>query len=209
VFTGGVGLLVAGILNLTLLGMRDAPLRFDPNDWGPQALAGHQLVTDPEHSCLRCHVSGGPAEDLGEIPLTRDEQWVGAHMMDPSAIAPLDRASTDPAWSPDLRPMQAQAVLAYLRRIRAGAVPPPLSDSDRIATTTFANVCASCHRISGEGGQSAPNLSRIGARRNAESIRRILVDPASEFEGATMPIFRGRLDDEQIEALTQYLVGRR
>ena len=130
-------------------------------------------------------------------------------MMDPVAIAPGLRDLNDPSPPSQITSLQAQAVLAYLRRIRAGAVAPKLSEDDRLATVTFSNVCVNCHRISGEGSQSAPNLSRIGARRDAASIRRILIDPASEFAGATMPVFSGRLNERQIDALTQYLVKRR
>lgn len=209
IFTAIMLLLLGGVLNLTILGMLDMPARYDPNDWGPRALAGYQLVTSESGPCVRCHVAGGPAADLRESKMTRDEGWETAHMMDPVAIAPGLRGLNDPSPRPQITSMQAQAILAYLRRIRAGAVPPQLSEDDRLATVTFANVCANCHRISGEGSQSAPNLTRVGARRDAASIRRILIDPASEFTDATMPIFSGRLSEQQIDALTQYLVKRR
>jgi mono/diheme cytochrome c family protein len=139
----------------------------------------------------------------------RDETWQLAHLMDPVTIAPVLHDPSSPRPRAQITLMQAQMVLAYLRRVRAGAVPPQLTESDRLATVTFSEICVTCHRISGEGGQSAPNLSRVGARHDAAAIRRILIDPASEFPGATMPIFSGRLSEQQIDALTQYLVRRR
>lgn len=198
----------AGIMSLTVLGLLDRPERYSPNDWGPQSLAGYQLVTSKTGTCARCHVEGGPAANLADAPATRDDGWVLGHLRDPVVIAPGVRSPDEPAPPPQVTPLQANAALAYLRRVRAGGVPPVLSEEDRLATTLFAKICVNCHRISGEGSQTAPHLTRVGARRTAASIRRILIDPASELPDATMPIFNGRLNDQETDALTQYLAKR-
>ena len=103
---------------------------------------------------------------------------------------------------------QAQSVLAYLRRIRAGASLPQVSDEDRLAVNTFANMCVGCHKVAGEGGESAPDLSHVGARRDAAAIRRIIRDPTSEFPDTMMPPYGERLSEQQINALVQYLSKR-
>jgi ubiquinol-cytochrome c reductase cytochrome b subunit len=201
--------LVGGILTLTGIGLSDMPTRYDPDDWGPRAIAGHQLVSGADNKCARCHVSGGPAAPLEITRITKDEEWLLAHMGDPVAIAPGVRTEGDAAPPPLLTRPQSQAVLAYLRRIRAGAKPPQLQEEERVAALTFSTSCAGCHKISGEGGESGPDLSRVGARRDAAGIKRIIREPTSEYPDTLMPSFAERLSEEQVNALVQYLSRRR
>jgi ubiquinol-cytochrome c reductase cytochrome b subunit len=208
-FTVTMIALACGILALTGVGLTHMPTKYDPDDWGPRAIAGHALVSAPDNKCARCHISGGPAAPLEITRISKDEEWLLAHMADPVAIAPGVRMEDDPAPSPLLTRPQAQAVLAYLRRIRAGAEPPALSDEGRLAAITFSTSCAGCHKISGEGGESGPDLSAVGARRDAASIKRIILQPTSEFPDTLMPSFSERLSEQQINALVQYLSQRR
>ena len=200
--------IAVGVLALTGMGLADLPAKYDPNDWGPRAIAGHQLVTSAENKCARCHVSGGPAAELSITRITKDEEWLMAHMADPVAIAPGVRPATDPSPTPLLTRLQSQSVLAYLRRIRAGAVPPQISDDERVAVNTFATSCAGCHKISGEGGESGPDLSSVGGRRDAAAIKRIIREPTSEYPDTLMPPFAERLSEQQLNALVQYLANR-
>jgi ubiquinol-cytochrome c reductase cytochrome b subunit len=202
-------LILAGTALLTVLGLRDTPARYDPDDWGPRGVAGHLIVTEEDNPCARCHVTGGPAPELAATRITRDEEWLLAHMADPVAIAPGVRGENDPAPPPLLGRFQAQAVVAYLRRVRAGASPPNLTPEDHLALTTFAGTCVACHRVAGEGGTSGPDLSDVGTRRDEASIRRVIVDPSTEFPGTVMPKFGGRLSAEQVDALVRYLARRR
>jgi cytochrome c2 len=140
--------------------------------------------------------------------MTKDEEWLLSHMADPVAIAPGVRDEGDPAPLPRMTRLQAQSVLAYLRRIRAGATPPVVSDEERLAVTTFSDICVACHKIAGEGGDNAPDLSHVGARRDAEAIKRIIKDPTSEFPKTEMPPFGERLSQQQIDALARYLARR-
>jgi ubiquinol-cytochrome c reductase cytochrome b subunit len=201
--------IAGGVLTLTAVSLTQLPTKYDPNDWGPRALAGHQLVSAPDNKCVRCHVSGGPAAALEITRITKDEEWLLAHMADPVAIAPGVRGQGDAAPPQLLSRQQSLAVLAYLRRIRAGADPPTLPERERVAAITFSNSCAGCHKISGEGGESGPDLSRVGARRDGASVKRILLEPTSEYPDTLMPSFAERLSEEQIDALVQYLSNRR
>ena len=198
-----------GVTVLTGIGLAGLPTKYDPDDWGPRAIAGHLLVTAADNKCARCHVSGGPAAELAITRITKDEEWLLAHMADPVAIAPGVRSESEAAPPPLLTRSQAQSVVAYLRRIRAGAHPPQISVDERLAVTTFAASCAGCHKISGEGGESGPDLSRVGTRREAASIRKIIREPTAEFPDTLMPPFAERLSEQQINALVQYLANRR
>jgi ubiquinol-cytochrome c reductase cytochrome b subunit len=201
--------IVAGVIALTALGLADLPTKYDPNDWGPRAIAGYELVRAEDNKCARCHVSGGPAAELEITRITKDQEWLLAHMADPVAIAPGVRSESEPAPSRLLTLPQSQAVLAYLRRIRAGATPPQLNEDQRLAAITFSTSCAGCHKISGEGGESGPDLSTVGERRDADSIKRIIREPTSEYPDTLMPPFAERLSEQQINALAQYLANRR
>jgi ubiquinol-cytochrome c reductase cytochrome b subunit len=201
--------IAAGVVVLTTLGLKDSPPTYNADDWGPRAIAGHSILSAPDNKCAKCHVSGGPAAELAITRITKDEEWLQAHMADPVAIAPGVRTESDPAPSPLLTRFQAQSVLAYLRRVRAGATPPQVNDEEKLATTTFSNMCVACHKIAGEGGESAPDLSHVGSRRDAAAIKRIIKDPTSEFPDTMMPPFGERLSEQQINALAQYLARRR
>src|SRR5205807_2230306 len=39
--------------------------------------------------------------------------------------------------------------------------------------------CLACHKLDGQGQVIAPDLTHVGARRDAESIRKKILDPAS------------------------------
>jgi mono/diheme cytochrome c family protein len=78
--------------------------------------------------------------------------------------------------------------------------------------------CAGCHTLSkaGANGNIGPNLDELAqtaAQQEGspeEYVRESLVDPeaviAEGFQGGVMPAYEGRLTDEQIQALTEYLL---
>jgi mono/diheme cytochrome c family protein len=76
--------------------------------------------------------------------------------------------------------------------------------------------CTNCHKIDGEGGAIAPDLSHVGARRDAASIRKKILDPGSsvtkgfETMAGVMPKdFGTRMNAVQLEALVSYLAARK
>lgn len=208
-FVGAMGVLIIGVITLTVLGLRDTPVRANLDDWGPRSIAGRELAMGEGSKCARCHVAGGPAAELALTRITKDEEWLLAHMADPVAIAPGVRSEGDPAPPPQATRLQAQAIVAFLRRTRAGSTPPELSAEDRLAATTFATSCVGCHKVAGEGGETGPDLSEVGRRRDAATIRRIIADPVLEFGDTLMPAYGERLSEQQMDALAQYLAKRR
>jgi len=66
-----------------------------------------------------------------------------------------------------------------------------------------------CHTIAGEGGTSGPDLSKVGAHRDAAAIRKVITDPTVEYPDTMIPTFGERLSASQIDALAQYLANRR
>lgn len=83
-------------------------------------------------------------------------------------------------------------------------------------TTLFTEKgCVGCHQLGGQGGQVGPALDAIGRTRNADYIRRSLLEPNADtargFErfAGTMPAFGQQLTGAQLEALVRYLASRR
>ena len=76
--------------------------------------------------------------------------------------------------------------------------------------------CTNCHKVDGAGGEIGPDLSHVGARRDAVSIRHKILDPGSsvtkgfETMAGVMPKdFGTRMNATQLEALVSFLAGRK
>jgi quinol-cytochrome oxidoreductase complex cytochrome b subunit/cytochrome c553 len=208
VFAIGFVLVGLAVATLTALGLRDAPTRFDPNVWGPQSIAGYLLAEGPDATCRRCHVDGGPGSPVRATRISRDDDWLLFHMADPVAIAPGARPS-EPGIAPVLDADEARAVLSYLRRLRAGADAPLVTAASARPLQTLGTRCVACHRIDGDGGAIGPELTHIGARRDAETIRQIITDPNDVYGDSMMPIYGPRLGPEVIAELAAYLAARK
>ena len=207
--TAALAAIGIGVAVLTGLGVADLPAGKDPNDWGLLPIAGHAIATADGNICAACHESGGPAAPLEITRLTKDEEWLLAHMADPVAIAPGVRSAGDPAPAPVMSRFKAQAVVAYLRREQAGHRAPQVEPSQRLAALTYAESCVVCHRISGEGGTLGPDLTHVGVRRDAAGIKAVIEDAPEMYGETEMPTFRDRLTPEQIDALASYLASRK
>jgi mono/diheme cytochrome c family protein len=103
------------------------------------------------------------------------------------------------------------------------AGPTELTAGDGPATQSMdphelmsANQCLVCHRLGAEGGPIGPPFDGIGARLNADGIRRAILDPAAdttpgyEAVAGVMPAnFGSMLTAAQLESITSYLAGLR
>lgn len=208
VFTALVLAIGVGVMALTGLGVADAPPPED-GDWGLLPLAGWQIATDAASPCARCHAPGAPAAPLAQTRVSRDEEWLLSHMADPVALAPGVRSEQEPAPRPMMSRYKAQAVVSYLRRTHAGAAHPSADDAGKLAAITYAETCVACHKIAGDGGTMGPDLTSVGARRDAATIKAIIEDASQVYGETAMPPFKTRLKPEQVEALSNYLATRK
>ena len=76
--------------------------------------------------------------------------------------------------------------------------------------------CLACHKLDAQGQVIAPDLSHVGSRRTAESIRKKILDPASsiakgyeKLAGIMPKTFGTMLNAAQLEALVQYLAAHK
>ena len=76
--------------------------------------------------------------------------------------------------------------------------------------------CLACHKLDGQGQVIAPDLTHVGSRRDAESIRKKILDPASsiakgyeKLAGIMPKTFGTMMNAAQLEALAQYLAAHK
>ncbi|GAC1690430.1 MAG: hypothetical protein NVS9B3_09010 [Gemmatimonadaceae bacterium] len=76
--------------------------------------------------------------------------------------------------------------------------------------------CIGCHVVDNVGAKIGPALDQVGRRRSAESIRRKILNPASDtvkafaqFGGMMPKTFGQQLSAAQLEAIVQYLARKR
>jgi mono/diheme cytochrome c family protein len=70
----------------------------------------------------------------------------------------------------------------------------------------YAQKCASCHSIGGEGGKMANlggKLDGVGAKRDAAWLKAYIADPKSKMPEGKMP--KLKLSDQEIDDLVAYL----
>src|SRR5579883_1869566 len=79
----------------------------------------------------------------------------------------------------NLNPDERRNVVAYLRSLHAtGASAKGTGDAARgMAVFNGKGGCLKCHRVAGEGSRTGPDLSDIGALRNAAYLEKALAEP--------------------------------
>jgi putative heme-binding domain-containing protein len=129
-----------------------------------------------ESQCALCHGqtgTGGRGPSLHRPKLK--------HAPDDEALALVIAEGIPPempgAWQ--LTPREVMSVAAYVRSL--GAIPPEKlpGDAARGERIYQAKGCAACHIVDGKGEGFGPELSDIGARRNAAHLRQAVQRPAS------------------------------
>jgi len=201
----GVFLLIGlGVTGLTVMGLRDTPGHSASEGWSPLAVAGSEFVKDAR--CTTCHRDGGAASEITGLAMLKDPDWLLSHVRDPQIIAPGLREPPSGGMSVG----QAQSVLSYTRRVRAGKpLPPAMDGSTRTASLIIGRYCASCHMIDGEGSPGAPDLTNAGRTRDAKWLHDWISAPDEIDAGANMPGFGAFLSEEQMAALVKYLSARK
>jgi mono/diheme cytochrome c family protein len=76
--------------------------------------------------------------------------------------------------------------------------------------------CLVCHKLDGQGGPIAPDLTHVGARRNANSIRAKILNPMAsitrgyeKLAGIMPKAFGTMMSAAQLEALVQFLAAHK
>jgi len=166
------------------------------------------------------------------------KQYLFESLDNPTAYVVAGYQPIMPVMTRQLPPEQIWAVIAFLESqggtedvtgadIPASAPPSPpggggtgaggVAGGSTDPMTLFrAAGCVGCHKIGVEGGNVGPDLSHVGARRSAESIRTKILDPASStargferFAGIMPKTFGTTLTAAQFEALVRFLAAHK
>jgi cytochrome c oxidase cbb3-type subunit III len=83
-------------------------------------------------------------------------------------------------------------VIDYLSSLGPGGGMIGLGDPEKGQAVYEASGCSSCHSIAGQGGDTGPDLSKIGADRSPSFLKDVLLDP-----GANLPQTDNALQERQ------------
>jgi cytochrome c553 len=142
-------------------------------------------------------------DPLEGAPSTRGAEWIAGHVEDPEMIAPGLRPPPVAR-----REREVAALVAYVHRLSRTPY-PGFPDQFQTAASVYARFCIGCHTVDGEGGKDGPDLSKIGGKHDATSLRRLIADPESVNPNAEMPSFESRLTATEIDAIATYLASRK
>ena len=198
---GGVVAVALSVVALTTLGWRDRPVRAASDDWSMRAIGGRGFAAN--RKCERCHSDSGMADPVERMSLARGPAWLVAHVGDPEMIAPGLR---EPPKAVTER--EAAALAAYVRQLSRKPY-PGYAPQTEIAAGVWARYCVGCHILDGDGGKDGPELTRIGAKHDAPTLRDWIADPEAVKPDTDMPSFGDRLSPEQLDAIAQYLANRK
>ena len=104
---------------------------------------------------------------------------------------------------------QARSIASYMKKVRAGVAVPVVDDETRIASRVIGRYCANCHMIDGEGSSIGPDLTRIGAQRDAQYLHDWITQPDAVDPLANMPAFGEVLTPEEMAVTVKYLAARK
>lgn len=165
------------------------------------------------------------------------EEYLSESLVRPSAfvVAGFGKAGTSDAESPmpdvsggaiGLKEPELKAVVAYLQDLagvevtvgiptdmgktetNAAAPRPPAKDAQALLAQF---TCTACHKVNGQGGELGPDLSKIGATRDKNYLRRAILEPSAEiakgFAPMMPPNYGEQMYAKEVEMLVNYLAG--
>ena len=168
------------------------------------------------------------------------KQYLYESLDNPTAYIVTGYQPIMPVMTRQLSPAQVWSVIAFLES-QGGTVDVSASDIPATSPSTTSTTagggssggsggfaggsvdpkaiiatagCLACHKLDGQGQVIAPDLTHVGSRRDAESIRKKILDPASsiakgyeKLAGIMPKTFGTMMSAAQLEALAQYLAA--
>jgi mono/diheme cytochrome c family protein len=169
------------------------------------------------------------------------KQYLYESLDNPTAYVVQGYQPIMPVMTRQLSPAQVWSVIAFLES-QGGTVDVTASDIPAASTTAPAPAtgaagggggglaggstdpkaiiqaagCLACHKLDGQGQVIAPDLTHVGSRRDAESIRKKVLDPMSsiakgyeKLAGIMPKTFGTMMSAAQLEALAQFLAAHK
>ena len=93
-------------------------------------------------------------------------------------------------------------------QISEEALPLPESDHPqqmiRARQALIHLQCINCHRLGDQGGLVGPDLSQAGWKFSREHLRQQILNPRAHNPDSRMPVFQGKISEEDLAALVEY-----
>jgi len=191
-----------------------------------QALGSAEEIV-ASYGCGACHriagQSGAIGPDLSSIGETRDSDYLRRAILDPNAeVAEGYPPNLMPAtYGSQFYAQELELLVAYMKASVGGAggqtestvdtAPQAAGASDGESLMTQ-HGCGACHKFGTQVGAIGPDLGDIGASRDADFLRRSIVDPNADISDGYMPnlmppIYAAQLSTEELELIVKYLTG--
>ncbi len=167
------------------------------------------------------------------------KQYLYESLDQPTAYIVAGYQPIMPVMTKQLSPAHVWSVIAFLES-QGGTVDVTASDIPATSTTSTtggggsggsgglaggstdakaiiaAAGCLACHKLDGQGQVIAPDLTHVGSRRDAESIRKKILDPTSsiakgyeKLAGIMPKTFGTMMNASQLEALANFLAAHK
>ncbi len=197
------------------------PKRTNTNKLTDEVVQGKRVWH--KYNCNDCHtilgIGGYYAPDMTKVYSLRGEAWLSAFLKNPESPDPQRRKMPNQGLSDD----EIKKIIAFFKwvdGIDTNEWPPKPVTATRVTKATIEeppqvlkgktvysqNRCDLCHQIGGKGGGVGPDLSRVGAKRDAQWIAQLIRDPKSVNPNSRMPAYP-QLSDDEIQALVSFLEG--
>jgi len=169
-----------------------------------------------KYDCIGCHTILGNgsyfAPELGKITEKKPKGYLKKFLMDPKAV---NANASMPKLG--IRAEEADNLIAFLdwtAKVDTNGWPPKpilataagvggrdLTEGQKLYQSLG---CSSCHMVSGIGGTTGPDLTKVGARRDRAWLAGHFHDPEKYVPNSAMP--KVEADDAAIEQLTDYML---
>ncbi len=163
------------------------------------------------------------------VPGTGCKEYLYESMTNPGAYLVEGFANIMPDARRQLPEDQIWATIAFLQAqggditvtaedlpTEGAAAPVARTATTDARTLLQENACLGCHVIDGAGPPIGPSFDGIGSRISPDQIRRGILDPDAEiaegfepFAGTMPKTFGTQLSAAQLEAIVQFLTGRK
>ncbi len=167
-----------------------------------------------KYDCIGCHTILGNgsyfAPDLTKVTVNKPEGYLEKFLVNPKKVK-----STAAMPALGITPDEAKKLVAFLDWVSKvdtnGWPPKPVLATFRMPQTPGVTVyqkygCSSCHMISGVGGTSGPDLTKVASRRpDPEWHKRHLREPSALVPDSAMPAYP-QISDEELNQLVDYLL---
>lgn len=171
-------LLVSGLLLVTVAMLTTRHPLYAQHETAADLLDGERAF---KASCANCH--GPDGDQIQGIDLGRGR--FRRTMTDADLVRTIRIGIPNtPMPATQMTEEQAAKIVAYLRSRAATVSTASLVGDATRGKTLFdtTGACASCHRVNGLGARLGPDLSSVGATRNAAELQRALIDPNAEVQ---------------------------